>query len=61
MDNEIPKFLILSGEGSSDTENQFVMECSSVDDANENFDTFKKGEFKNTNLYIFEAKLLREE
>ena len=35
------KYLILSGEGNIETEHQFCMECSSLEEANEYFDSFK--------------------
>lgn len=54
-------FLILSGEGNIDTEHQFCMELPTLEEANLHFDRFKKGEFKETYLFIFEAKKLREE
>ena len=55
------RFLILSGEGGHQTEHQFVMELNTLEEANEHFDEFKKGEFDGTYLYIYEAKKLREE
>jgi hypothetical protein len=55
------RFLILSGEGGHQTENQFVMELNTLEEANEEFDKLKKGEFDGTYLYIYEAKKLREE
>ena len=55
------KYLILSGEGNIETEHQFCMECSSLEEANEYFDSFKKGQFKETYLFIYEASKLREE
>jgi uncharacterized membrane-anchored protein YitT (DUF2179 family) len=58
---EASKYLILSGEGDYKTENQFCMELNTLDVANEHFDNLKKGEYKDTYLYIYEAKLIREE
>jgi hypothetical protein len=55
------RFLILSGEGGYQTEHQFVMELNTLEEANEEFDKLKKGEFDGTYLYIYEAKKLREE
>lgn len=55
------KYLILSGEGRSDTEYVFCMECDALDDANRYFDDFKRGTFAETNLFIYEAKKVREE
>lgn len=55
------KFLILSGEGSWETENQFVMECSTVEEANDEFRKFKNGTYKDTYLSIYEAKKLKDE
>lgn len=55
------RYLILSGEGTHDTEHQFVMGLSSLKQANIEFDELKKTHYKNTYLYIYEAKLLREE
>lgn len=54
------KFLILSGEGSWETENQFVMECSTRDEAIEQFNTFKNGTYKDTYLVVYEGKLIHE-
>jgi len=55
------KFLILSGEGGWETENQFVMECTTREEAEENFGTFKNGTYKDTYLTIYEGKKLKEE
>jgi len=54
------RFLILSGEGSSDTENQFVMELNTEDEAIEHFKEFKEGTFKNAELMIYKAVLIKE-
>ena len=53
-------YLILSGEGNIDTEHQFCMECKTLEEANKYFDNFKRGEFAETYLYIYEAVKLRE-
>jgi hypothetical protein len=53
-------YLILSGEGNTDTEHQFCMELTTLDEANFHFENFKRGQFKDTNLFIFEAKKIRE-
>jgi len=55
------RYLILSGEGGSQTEHQFLMELDTLEEANEQFDKLKKSEFDGTYLYIYEAKKLREE
>lgn len=54
------RYLILSGEGNIDTEHQFCMECSTLEEANRYFENFKRGEFKDTYLFIYEAVKLRE-
>ena len=54
------KFLILSGEGGWETENQFVMECPTRDEAIEQFNTFKNGTYKDTYLMVYEGKLIHE-
>jgi hypothetical protein len=53
-------YLILSGEGNIDTEHQFCMECKTLEEANKYFDNFKRGEFAETYLYIYEAVKVRE-
>jgi len=53
-------YLILSGEGNIDTEHQFCMECKTLEEANKHFDNFKRGEFSETYLYIYEAVKVRE-
>jgi len=53
-------YLILSGEGNIDTEHQFCMECKTLEEANKHFDNFKRGEFAETYLYIYEAVKVRE-
>lgn len=53
-------YLILSGEGNIDTEHQFCMECKTLEEANKYFDNFKRGEFSETYLYIYEAVKVRE-
>lgn len=55
------KFLILSGEGGWETENQFVMECTTREEADEHFGTFKNGTYKDTYLMIYEGKKLKDE
>lgn len=54
-------YLILSGEGNIDTEHQFCMELNTLEEANFYFNNFKRGQFKDTNLFIYEAKKIREE
>ena len=54
-------YLILSGEGSFDTEHQFCAEFDDIDKCNAFFERLKSGEFKDTYLYIYEAVKLREE
>jgi hypothetical protein len=53
-------YLILSGEGNIDTKHQFCMECKTLEEANKYFDNFKRGEFAETYLYIYEAVKVRE-
>lgn len=53
-------YLLLSGEGDMDTEHLFCMELSTIKEANYYFDDFKRGQFKNTYLFIYEAKKIRE-
>ncbi len=53
MENTKTVYLILSGE--------FVMECSTLDEANIEFDNFKSGVFSQTYLFIYKAKKIREE
>lgn len=53
-------YLILSGEGNTDTEHQFCMECKALKEADHYFDNFKRGKFIETNLFIYEAKKIRE-
>jgi len=53
-------YLILSGEGNIDTEHQFCMECETLEEANKCFDNFKRVEFAETYLYIYEAVKVRE-
>lgn len=55
------KFLILSGKGNIDTEFQFVMELDTIEEANDMFHHFKTHNFERTNLFIYEAKKIREE
>lgn len=55
------RYLILSGEGGHESENQFVMELDTLEEANQEFEKFKSGEFDGTQLYIYEAKKIREE
>ena len=54
-------YLILSGEGNIDTEHQFCMELTTLEEANFHFNNFKHGQFKDTYLFIYEAKKIREE
>ena len=56
-----PEYLILSGEGSYDTEHQFVMGCHTLEEANTEFDNFKNGTYKETELYIYHGTKIREE
>lgn len=55
------KYLILSGEGDTNYNFLFCMEQDTLEDANRWFNIYKSNEFKNTYLYIYEAKKLREE
>lgn len=57
----ITSYLILSGEGNIDTEHQFCMELTTLEEANSHFNNFKRGQFKDTYLFIYEAKKIREE
>lgn len=59
-ESEVKNYLILSGEGSYDTENQFVMECGTRKEAEETFETFKNGSYKDTYLMLYEGKRLME-
>lgn len=54
-------YLILSGEGNIDTKHQFCMELTTLEEANFHFNNFKRGQFKDTYLFIYEAKKIREE
>jgi hypothetical protein len=54
-------FLILSGEGDSRHENQFVIECCTIEEATKTFGELKPKYFANTTLLMYEAKKLREE
>jgi len=56
----IRRYLILSGEGNINTAHQFCIECLTLEEANHYFDIFKRGLFKDTNLFIYEAVKLRE-
>jgi aspartate carbamoyltransferase catalytic subunit len=60
LKNMSGKYLILSGEGNHETEYQFLMECSTLEDADNYFEKFKSGRYANTTLYIYHAKLIRE-
>ena len=55
------RYLILSGEGDIDTEWRYCMETSSLEEANFQFNRLKAKEFENTQLFIYEAKKIREE
>jgi hypothetical protein len=54
------KYLILSGEGGHDTEHQFIMECTDLEDATINLNNLKEGTYENTTLYIYKAVQLCE-
>jgi hypothetical protein len=58
---DINRFLILSGEGEWAAENEFVMDCVTLEEANKSFDEFKKGTYKNNELFIYEGRKIREE
>jgi len=60
MFNDGSKYLILSGEGRHDTEHQFIMECTDLEDATINLNDLKEGEYENTTLYIYKAVQLCE-
>ena len=49
------KYLILSGEGGFRTEHSFLMECDTLEEANEEFEKFKSDEYKDTELFIYKA------
>lgn len=53
-------YLILSGEGSHLTEHHFVMELGTLEDAEAEFEKLKKNEYKDTWLYIYEGKMIKE-
>lgn len=53
------KFLILSGAGSHLTEYQFAMELDSLEEAEKEYKKLKQGEYKDTWLYIYEAKMTK--
>lgn len=55
------KYLILSGEGGFRTEHSFLMECETLEEANEEFEKFKVGEFKDTYLFIYKAVKIKEQ
>lgn len=55
------KYLILSGDGSWETQNQFAMECTTLEEAESQFDTLKKCTYKDTSLMLYEAKQLKIE
>jgi hypothetical protein len=55
-----PEYLILSGEGSYDTEHQFVVGCHTLDEANTEFDNFKNGTYKETELSIYHGTKIRK-
>jgi uncharacterized membrane-anchored protein YitT (DUF2179 family) len=55
------RYLILSGEGGYETQHQFVMELDSLKEANTQFSALKSSVYKDTYLYIYEAKKIREE
>lgn len=53
------RFLILSGEGSHSTEHQFVMELDNLEQAEKEYKKLKQGEYIDTWLYIYEAKMIK--
>jgi len=55
------KYLILSGEGGFRTEHSFLMECETLEEANEELDKFKTGEYKDTYLFIYKAIKIKEQ
>ena len=55
-----PEYLILSGEGSYETEHQFVMGCHTLEEANTEFDNFKNGTYKDTELSIYHGTKIRK-
>ncbi len=55
------KYLILSGEGGFRTEHSFLMECGTLEEANEEFDKFKAVEYMDTNLFIYKAVKIKEQ
>jgi len=55
------KYLILSGEGGFRTEHSFLMECDTLEEANEEFEKFKAGEYKDTYLFIYKAIKIKEQ
>jgi len=59
--DEKETYLILSGEGSSQTEYQFVMECKTLDEANVEFKKFKESTYSGTYIYIYKATKIKEE
>lgn len=58
-DSEDKSYLILSGEGGYETENQFVMETKTLKEAEENFENFKNGTYRSTYLMLYEGKQLK--
>jgi len=55
------KYLILSGEGGFRTEHSFLMECDTLEEASEEFEKFKTGEYKDTELFIYKAIKIKEQ
>ena len=55
------KYLILSGEGGFRTEHSFLMECDTLEEANEEFEKFKAGEYKDAYLFIYKGFKIKEQ
>jgi len=54
------KYLILSGEGGFRTEHSFLMECDTLEEAEEQFRQFKEGDYRDTYLFIYKAIKIKE-
>ena len=54
-------YLILSGEGHWKTEHAFLMECTTLEEAEEEFAKFKAGDYKDTYLFIYKAIKIKEQ
>lgn len=52
-------YLILSGEGHWKTEHVFLMECLTLEEAEEKFAEFKAGDYKDTELFIYKALMVK--